>query len=430
MSLGSFQHTNGVPEGGFLEAVANPVLRNYASDLEDAEDRDSGYVVVIPSLHPGRIAYEPGYQDLMKEVFFMTMMRAWLAYHEALTHTYSQQNKKAICVRIILDIEKKSGPLTAFGTRLQNLKTELRAKTAETHTARANQADEVSRKEKVKKAAKELTARRRDEATDPINKHNVVHRVKYVIYSGGSGVLMVSPSSVWIQARKELDIVLKAGFSKTNPGTAERRQEAENLYEKHLASLWHSNATAGNRVQFINFTENQVPRSSNFYLAAASTADAVKDLPNLVRCFLPAAVRDRYDSSWARAQNHTMQNQAYESIKRWVSSTYGKANEDTPLTEIFEAEWQAHMAATDSNVFEVLGKQESSEEKQKVFSTQDDLNGTEITVNAHWRNYDATVVGFSVSWMNLNGEVCTMEGLPLPKTVMPSSDEEKRFIFL
>lgn len=419
-----------MPEEGLLDSVGQLLLRNYSSDLLEAEDRDDGYVLVIPSLHPGRIAYEGSYQELSKAIFFMTTMIGWLAYHEALTHTYSKQSKKAICVRISLDVEKKVGPNTAFGTRLQTLKDELRAKMAETRTARKTQADEASRKEKVRNAAKELTARRRDDAAEPANKHNVVHRVKYVIYSGGSGVVMVSPSSVWTQARKELDIVLKAGFSQTNPGTSERRQEAENLYEKHLASLWHSNATAGNRIRFINFTEKQVPRSSNFYLAAASTADAVKDLPNLIRCFLPAAVRDRYDSSWARAQNHTMQDQAYESIKRWVSSTYGKANEDASLAEIFEAEWQAHMAATDSNVFEVLGKQESSEEKQKVFSTQDDLNGTEITVNAHWRNYDATVVGFSVSWMNLNGEVCTMEGLPLPKTVMPSSDEEKRFIFL
>lgn len=355
MALGSFHHHDGMPEEGLLDSVGQLLLRNYSSDLLEAEDRDDGYVLVIPSLHPGRIAYEGSYQELSKAIFFMTTMIGWLAYHEALTHTYSKQSKKAICVRISLDVEKKVGPNTAFGTRLQTLKDELRAKMAETRTARKTQADEASRKEKVRNAAKELTARRRDDAAEPANKHNVVHRVKYVIYSGGSGVVMVSPSSVWTQARKELDIVLKAGFSQTNPGTSERRQEAENLYEKHLASLWHSNATAGNRIRFINFTEKQVPRSSNFYLAAASTADAVKDLPNLIRCFLPAAVRDRYDSSWARAQNHTMQDQAYESIKRWVSSTYGKANEDTSLTEIFEAEWQAHMAATDSNVFEVLG---------------------------------------------------------------------------
>ena len=118
----------------------------------------------------------------------------------------------------------------------------------------------------------------------------------WVVYSGALGVAMASSFAGCARAKKELDMLMARGFSYTIPNTPdERRNEVARLYNKHFTKLLTPEAIAGNRDQFFDFaTSSRVNWRGSYYLCAASTQDATRDLPNLIRCFLTEAVENPY----------------------------------------------------------------------------------------------------------------------------------------
>lgn len=436
VALGSFNHVFGL-SSELLNVVGTLSLSNFARSSVGSHSRDQGYIVVIPSFHPGIVVYKGAASDLARAIFTMTAMKGWLAMHEALKRSSSTSSKKVICEEIIAAVEAKCGPNTPFDQRFKKLKRDYKAKVAESRRSNISRAERASRESAVRAAAKGLSAQRRTDRTSVSvadRDAKAALKVKYVIYSGPKGVMMVSPTTVWSQARKELDMVLHCGFSSTAPATDARHQEAVELYDIHMASLQQSQAVQGDKSQFLEYVvSSRVPQGGNFYLSVVSTDDAVKDIPNLIRCFMSDSIRDPYDAKWARRFNNTAQSEALGNLITWTKNTYATAAEKSTTTEVFNNAFDEHLKQRDPSVYDLIGKRKSSAQpgivSTQIFSTTDDLNGTQITIKSHWKNYDATAVGYSVSWMTLDGHVRTMDGLPLPRTVMPSKDTEKRFIF-
>jgi hypothetical protein len=241
---------------------------------------------------------------------------------------------------------------------------------------------------------------------------------------------MVTPYTVWAQARVELDIIVKSGLCFTAPESQERLMEVSTIYDKHIAILQNSTESCGDKDTFMKFAKStKVSKGSSYYLSAASVTDTVKDLPNLIRCFLPSTVADPYDAKWSRAFNNTMQSAAIEALGKWLKETTSIATNIDEVAALMDARWIEHMKK-DAAVFALLGAQApKGRTSTSIFSTDADLNGTEITIKSHHANFDATVVKHSFSWMTSDGTLASMDNLPLPRTVMPQSDSDKRFIF-
>jgi hypothetical protein len=362
----------------------------------------------------------------------MTAMIGWLGYHEALLRTRSNDTKKAICEQIISAINEKTSVDTPFGKRLARLKQELARELAAKRGNFLTDAEKKARAAKVKVANQKLAADRRFQNVRQTEQMKAALTVKYVVYTGAKGLIMASPSTIWAQARKELDVILNCGFSFAAPHSPERIQEVEAIYQRHVANLENSTATRGDKAKFLEFAKSyKVPKGGSYYLAAADVDDTVKDLPNLIRCFLPGHVTDPYDAKWSRVFNHTMQSAAIAALRDWVNSIAATAGDDREVATLVATKWFEHMKNKDSDVFAVLGAEGSTGHaaQRDIFETNDDLNGVEIAIKAHWGNYDATVVKHSFSWRTSDGGLATMENLPLPRTVMPQTNSDKRFIF-
>jgi hypothetical protein len=123
IAIGNLRHPHGVAPGELLAALGNLYVSNYI--LPSEQNRGVGHYVVVPSFHPGAIAYRGTASNLTKSIFYMTSMIGWLAYHEALTRTHSTDTKKVICEQIVSAVNAKIGEKTAFGKRLMALKKEL-----------------------------------------------------------------------------------------------------------------------------------------------------------------------------------------------------------------------------------------------------------------------------------------------------------------
>ncbi|KAH6892294.1 hypothetical protein B0T10DRAFT_458007 [Thelonectria olida] len=126
-------------------------------------------------------------------------------------------------------------------------------------------------------------------------------KVKWVVYSGPAAVAIVSSRAIWAQAKKELDMLVAYWFSWTEFNTAERRDEATRLYDRHINGVLTPDALVGDDDQFLDFANSyRVSRRGSYSVSAASTRNATRDLPNLLRCFLPKAVENPYDAEHVR----------------------------------------------------------------------------------------------------------------------------------
>ncbi|KAH0382755.1 hypothetical protein KCU92_g5931, partial [Aureobasidium melanogenum] len=414
--LGNLQHSHGLRDGCLLDAVGQLHLRRIHTPMA-LGNLDSGYCVVIPSFHPGAVAYRGTAIGITKSIFYMTAMIGWLAYHEGLARSNSADSKREICKQIIAAVNAKVGPDTPFGKRLEALKAELSREMAQKRSDLLTSAEKAARKTATRAAAKQLTKERWTESETARPSGQDLYsalKLKYVVYSGSRGIIMATPSSIWAQARTELDVVLQSGFAFTLPESPQRLLEVDTIYEKHIASLQNSTESRGDKAKFVGFAKSsKVPKGSSYYLSAANVDDAVKDLPNLVRCFLPDSVADPYHGKWARVFNNTMQSIAVNNLRAWLKEGMSNATNNDEAANLVAARWSDHMQK-DPAVFSLLGKQTStSKTRSNIFSTDEDLNGTEITIKAHNANFDATVVKHSFSWMTLDGKMAN----------------DKRFIF-
>ncbi|THY86493.1 hypothetical protein D6C95_07577 [Aureobasidium pullulans] len=429
VALGNLRHSKGLQHDDLTGAIGQVYLRNHMSLSK--QDRDSGFYVAVPSLHPGSIGYRGTSVGITKSIFLMASMVGWLAYHEALIRSNSTDTKKVICEEIISAVNAKTGADTPFEKRLTALKAELAKELVIRRRNYVDAATKAARTAEIKTAAKLLTLERRTQAPRASGLDSTALTVKYVLYSGRKGIIMATPTTIWAQARKELDVVLQSGFSFSLPQSHERTQEVERVFNKHVASLQVSAAASGDKSKFINFAKSyKVPQGGSFYLSAASVEDTVKDLPNLIRCFLPDHVSDPYDAKWSRVFNLNMQTLAIAALRKWVTEAISGATNDQQAAVSVAAKWFSHMQK-DPAVFALLGKPASSGSapSSNIFTTTDDLNGAEITIKAHWANFDATVVKHSFSWMTSDGTTVSMDNIPMPRTVMPQTDSDKRFIF-
>ncbi|KEQ70516.1 hypothetical protein M436DRAFT_84605 [Aureobasidium namibiae CBS 147.97] len=428
-AIGNLQHPHGLQKGGLLDAIGQIHISNHTSSTVD-----SGYYVVVPSLHPGTIAYRgTAAIDTTKSLFYMGAMVGWLAYHEALSRSHSTDAKKAICEQIVTAADAKVGKDTAFGKRLEVLKVKLNAELANQRRGLLTKAEKSARLAAARAAAMQLTQERwsKSDTARPSGQDTTALKLKYVVYSGARGVIMVTPLTVWTQARKELDVILQSGFCFTVPESQERTVEVTAIYDKHVAALQHSAASLGDKTKFVQFAKSsKVVRGSSYYLSSATVDDAVKDLPNLIRCFLPDTVTDPYAAKWSRHPTNTMQTAAIKALRAWLREGAATATNNDNAADLVSDTWAEHMNRRDPAVFSLIGTRGIQGHIQtSIFSTDDDLNGTEITIRSHNSNWDATVIKHSFSWMTSNGTVASMDNLPLPRTAMPQTDRDKRFVF-
>jgi hypothetical protein len=431
IAIGNLRHSHGLATGDLLNTLGNLHISNHM--LPGDQDYDLGYYVVVPSFHPGAIAYRGTASSLTKSIFYMTAMVGWLAYHEALTRTHSTDTKKIICEQIVSAVNTKVGKETTFGKRLEALKTELNRELANRRKERLTTAQKNARLAGARAAAKQLTQERWGESETARPSGQDLYsalKLKFVVYSGARGVIMVTPFSIWAQARKELDVIVKSGFCFSVPESQKRMVEVATIYDKHVAILQNSAESRGDKDAFLKFARSsKVLEGSSYYLSAASVDDAVKDLPNLIRCFLPSIVADPYDARWSRHPTSTMQIAAVEALRVWLKESTLAATDNDEAAALLDARWYEHMKK-DPAVFSLLATHTPQGKTQtSMFSADDDLNGTEITIKSHNSNWDATVVKHSFSWLTSNGTLASMDNLPLPRTVMPQTNNDKRFIY-
>ena len=421
-----------------LDSIGNLHLRRYSSESND----DQSVYIVIPSLHPGRVAYQGKLIELSKAVYLMTAMKGWVAFDEALKRTSSTSPKPVLCAQIVKAVEDKTGPGTKFYKRFQHLKQQYVQELQRKSNAifLSSTIDKLAHITKVRNARDDLFAQLRQNNSQCQRRLSANERaataarkIKWVVYSGPPGVAMASSFAVWAQAKKELDMLMACSFLYTIPNTPERRNEVARLYNKHVTKLLTPEAIAGNRDQFFDFaTSLQVTWRGSYYLCATSTQEATRDLPNLIRCFLTEAIKNPYGTIHVRQNHEISRTAALLKLENWFARIFALTNcdNDAQFVEMVNKNWLEYMQERAPDVYRHLDNQaQKAACENQMYFTKDDLNGTEITICEYHRNHDSGAVSYSVSWRVSSGETFTIENLPLPKPVKPTKDSERRFIY-
>ncbi|KAI9172243.1 hypothetical protein HJFPF1_01738 [Paramyrothecium foliicola] len=229
-----------------VDSVGNLHLRRYSSIPND----DQAVTIVIPSLHPGRVAYQ-----------------GWAALDEALKRSNCVSSKSVLCAQIFQNLKRQY--LQELQRRSKslflNLSVDRDFHPAQVRLARdrlfaqLRQANSEGNPTHCKIPATEMEA-------------NAASKVKWVIYSGPAGLPIVSPSAIWSQGRRELDLVVTCGFAWTTPSTSERQDEATRLYDKHIASILTTKAPLGDRDKFWGYDSHTTSYSISW---SKSVGDAV-----------------------------------------------------------------------------------------------------------------------------------------------------------
>ena len=201
------------------------------------------------------------------------------------------------------------------------------------------------------------------------------------------------------------------------------------MYDRHINSILTPDTLVGDRDQFFDFANSsRVSRRSSYYISSVSTKDATRDLPNLLRCFLPEAVEKPYDVKHVRHTGEITHAAALHNLENWLAEAVASADygNDDQVVDIVNKCWPEHMQKRAPTVHQLLTKKLHCEDQ--IYSTKDKLNGIEITIREYHRYFSSHATSYSISWINSSGDTVTIENLPLPKNIKPTSENAKRFI--
>jgi hypothetical protein len=344
-----------------VEASGNLYVRRLSADYNDV-------VVVITSLHPGRIAYQGNLNKLIKALFMMTMMRTWLALEAAFYHSTYRSSKPALCAEIVKAVDKKTGVGTAFHQDFEELKKQYLEKLRRRKTELWLDSESASDTffTQVREAYSSISKQMRQESgvrqqrqAAPERAQSIASTARWVVYSGPPGTVMSSPLAIWAQGKKELDIVLACGFSRTHPKTIERQEEVMQVFSKHAVGLGSLSAPESTQSDFIEIgLSAKLPFQGSFYLSLTTTDEATKDLPNLIRCFLPESISDPYNMKHILRTNATSRISALTILRSWLAHRVSLEHHDHPdaLKQRISRDWDTYMRQRNSRVFDVLSK--------------------------------------------------------------------------
>ncbi|KAK5198636.1 hypothetical protein LTR92_001107 [Exophiala xenobiotica] len=409
LAKGAFQQATGIQKRNLLEHVGNL----YLSKFDEVASRydDENCVIVIPSYHPGELAYGSKWQDLFLRIVAKTLGVLWLAAGEAMKLSMNSAqvgSRRKLCRQIIKSVNEKTGPDTAWGKGFKKAKEDL----AEAWKNQRNWASRLRR---------EQLAGDDDDTQEGRGK---TKKRRYKLdFSGLQGALIQLESMRWKKARDDIQLILDCQRADTAPYSNERQRHAEALLYFNIDSLPPSR-TENERNAFTQWVLS-VPKDTQYFFACNDAVKAVEDISNLFSLFIPEKYHINPDlHNW---KHHIPGlHETYQALQQWFESKVVG-----PYATYADAYKQGTFALTRLAVdkkpeLSLYLREQVTGQFEKVVLVPP-IHGSQVNVLPHSKLRGITKL--SLQWMDESGNNYDLDDIPLPKECMPMFPEDTRYIF-